>query len=104
MNTFGLILKCAIKGEKESIKELLTDEITQMAWNDFHLPWFMAQCFALLNQKSRALDWLEQAVEQGWTNYPLFSTYDPFLENIRGEPRFKKLMKRAKHEWENFKV
>jgi len=104
MNTFGLILKCAIKGKKESIKELLTDEITQMAWNDFHLPWFMAQCFALLNQKSRALDWLEQAVEQGWTNYPLFSTYDPFLENIRGESRFKKLMKRAKHEWENFEV
>jgi len=104
MNTFGLILKCAIKGEKESIKELLTDEITQMAWNDFHLPWFMAQCFALLNQKSRALDWLEQAVEQGWTNYPLFSTYDPFLENIRGEPRFKKLMKRVKYEWENFEV
>jgi hypothetical protein len=28
--------------------------------------------------------------------------YDPLLENIRGEERFKKLMKRIKHEWENF--
>ena len=29
---------------------------------------------------------------------------DPFLENIRGEPRFKKLMERVKREWENFEV
>ncbi len=26
------------------------------------------------------------------------------LENIRGEERFKKLMERVKHEWENFEV
>ena len=34
----------------------------------------------------------------------LLAEKDPFLENIRGEPRFKKLMERVKHEWENFEV
>ncbi len=32
-----------------------------------------------------------------------FSHYKIF-ENIRGEPRFKKLMERVKHEWENFEA
>ncbi len=29
---------------------------------------------------------------------------NPFLENIRGEERFKKLMERVKYEWENFEI
>jgi hypothetical protein len=30
--------------------------------------------------------------------------YSPFLANIRGEERFKKLMERAKYEWERFEA
>jgi len=29
---------------------------------------------------------------------------DPFLKNIRGEDRFKKLMERVKKEWEELEV
>jgi hypothetical protein len=29
---------------------------------------------------------------------------DPWLESIRGEERFKKLMERVKQEWEEFEV
>jgi hypothetical protein len=47
---------------------------------------------------------LEHAVNLGYIDYPWFSKIDPYLENIRGEPRFKKLMERIKHEWENFEV
>ena len=38
------------------------------------------------------------------TNYPLMNELDPFLASIRGEERFKKLMKRVKKEWEHFEV
>jgi hypothetical protein len=51
-----------------------------------------------------ALNWLEHAVDLGWTNYPNMAVQDPFLENIRGEERFKKLLERVKYEWENFEV
>jgi hypothetical protein len=34
----------------------------------------------------------------------LFAEHDPFLEKIRAEERFKKLMERVKHEWEHFEV
>ena len=64
----------------------------------------VAEAFAFLNEKERALEWLENAVWRGVINYPFLSQYDSFLENIRGEERFKKLMERVKHEWEHFEV
>ena len=60
--------------------------------------------FAMLNAKEEALDWLKHAIDIGFIPYPFFSRIDPFLNNIRGEERFKKLMKRVKKEWENFEV
>jgi hypothetical protein len=34
----------------------------------------------------------------------LLAAKDPFLANLRGEERFKKLMERVKKEWEEFEV
>ena len=58
--------------------------------------------FALLNENNNALGWLENAVRLGFINCPFLNQYDPFLENLRGEERFKKLMERVKYEWEHF--
>jgi len=62
----------------------------------------LAGFFALLDEKKEALDWLENAVDRGIKNYPFINRLDPFLANIRGEERFKKLMERVKYEWEHF--
>jgi non-specific serine/threonine protein kinase len=62
----------------------------------------MADFYARLGDKEKALDWLENAVGRGFINYPYLRDYDPYLENIRGEPRFKKLLERVKHDWEHF--
>jgi hypothetical protein len=58
----------------------------------------------LIDEKERALDWLERDVDLGMINYPLMNELDPFLKNIRGEARFRKLMARVKKEWDEFKV
>jgi hypothetical protein len=34
----------------------------------------------------------------------LLSEIDPWLANIQGEERLKKLMERVKYEWEHFEV
>lgn len=102
--SLSLFLKFSLEGKKSQAQESISKEVLDIAWNDFHLPWYIAECYSLLNEKQEALKWLEHTVERGWINYPLFSELDPFLENIRSEPRFKKLMERVKHEWENFEV
>jgi tetratricopeptide (TPR) repeat protein len=103
-NEWSLFLKYALQGEKKKALDSISKETENWAWNDPDIPSLWAGHFALINEKEKALDWLERAVDRGCINYPLLAEQYPFLENIRGEPRFKKLMERVKHEWENFEV
>ena len=100
----SLFVKYAIESDKKRIKELLTDDFVKTTRRDAQNSYFVTGLFALSGMKDEAFDWLENSVERGFINYPFISEYDPFLKDIRGEPRFKKLMKRVKHEWENFEV
>ena len=64
----------------------------------------IADFYSVIGEYDDSLKWFERAIEWGIINYPLLSEIDPFLENIRGEPRFKKLMEKVKYQWENFEV
>ena len=66
--------------------------------------WIIAVCDALIGEKDEAITSLEYSVNLGAVNYPFYAAIDPFLESIRGELRFKKLMERVKFAWENFEV
>jgi non-specific serine/threonine protein kinase len=100
----SFFVKYAIDGDEKRIKELFTVDFVKTARRDCQNSYFVSGLFALSGMKVEALDWLENAVDRGFINYPFISEYDPFLKNIRGEDRFKKLMERVKHEWENFEV
>lgn len=82
----------------------MTSGIRSKMRKDKEWSWLMADGYALIDEKEEALDWLEYIVSSGFINYPLLSKHDPFLENIRGEKRFKQLMERVKQEWESFEV
>jgi hypothetical protein len=64
----------------------------------------MPDYYSLIHENELAFKYLDNAEIRGFINYPWLSEIDPFLENIRGEERFKKLMERVKYEWENFEV
>jgi TolB-like protein len=100
----SLFSKYALLGEKEKALKVMTEEAKTYFWNDPDFPWFISGYYSLIDEKEQALHWLEHTVNRGMINYPLLSEMDPFLENIRGEPQFKKLMERVKHDWENFEV
>ncbi len=68
------------------------------------MSWGIAASFALIEERDKALNWLTNAIDRGFVNSPFLNAYDPFLEKIRSEERFKKLMERVKYEWENFEV
>jgi TolB-like protein len=100
----GAICKYAFQRDRMNVFKSLSQELINFARRDCQYSWIIAFCFALIDEKEEALNWLTNAVDWGFINYPYLSEYDPFLENIRDEPRFKKLMERVKHEWENFEV
>jgi hypothetical protein len=98
------MIKNSIQGNKKVVHDYLTDENIGRFKNDFENSQQVTDCLALIDEKGLALDWLEHSIKIGFINYPFLNEHDPFLENIRGEERFKKLMERVKHEWENFEV
>jgi non-specific serine/threonine protein kinase len=98
---FGILLKSAIQGERSRL-DSMGQELLTVARRDPYFPTLLAEDYALLGEKEEALNWLEHAINRGNFNYPFFNEHDPFLENIRGEIRFKQLMERIKPVWEDF--
>ena len=98
----GIMLKYALQGKKKEALESITQEMLNWAQIDFTGPWFIIIGYSLIGEKEEALNWLETQIDLGCRNYPFINEYDIFLENIRGEKRFKQLMERIKPDWENF--
>jgi eukaryotic-like serine/threonine-protein kinase len=92
----GLFLKHALRGEKELALQYDSAELSKEAEHDCHFALHVAHCFALVHENAKALEFLDLAVRTGMVNHPFLSTFDPLLENLRLEPRFKELMLAAK--------
>jgi TolB-like protein/Tfp pilus assembly protein PilF len=104
MAGFLIFLKYALKGNNEKMSFLLTPDFVKAMQIDCQFSWHLAALYSYINEKDQSLEWLENAVNRGFINYPMLNEYDKLLNNIRGEERFKKLMERVKHEWEKFEV
>ena len=100
----GLFYKYALQKDKPKLMPPVSDKLKAYAARDEVISIFLAECYALIDEKEKAITMIEHGVRWGFINYPYLNEINPFLENIRGEPRFKKLMERVKHEWENFEV
>ena len=96
--------KFALSANLKELNRTDSPEFQEWAWRDFQYGYFVAQVYAIANDKKESLKWLEHAVDIGMINYPFIKEHDPLIENIRGEERFIKLMKRVKKEWEDFEV
>jgi TolB-like protein len=100
---FGLLLKYGLLKDKAKAFREMTPDFQKTCRRDHQWSYFVAVPLALMDARKESLDWLENAVNRGFINYPTLKR-DPFLDNLRGEARFKKLMERVKHEWEHFGV
>ena len=84
--------------------QAVNPEMTRAARWDEQFSWMMASCYALIDEKKEALDWLDNAIHRGFINYPFLSKFDPTLKNLRRMKRFKELMEKVKYEWERFEA
>ena len=92
----------ALAGQKELALAAVTDEHRTVARGDAQFSWILAQCYALVDENEKALDWLSHAVSRGFINYPLFSELDPFLAGLRQDPDFIELMGTVEKRWQDF--
>ena len=102
LTKLGQLLKCGLLKDRGKAFQIMTTDFQKTCQRDLVSSYCVASMMSLLDAKKEALDWLENAVKKGFINYPVFAEKDPFLDSIRGEERFKKLMERVKYEWEHF--
>ena len=86
-----LALLAALNGEKSAALEYLDG----VAGLDGHHKFHLAEAYAMAGVADPALDLLEQSVNEGFHPYPFIAEYCPFLEPLRGMPRFAVLAARA---------
>jgi serine/threonine protein kinase len=88
----ALVYKYAFLNDRTNLFTVMTPDFQEVIRVDPGSAYWMAAALALIGEKEKAMDWLENAVNQGFINYPILAERDPWLASIRGEPRFKKLM------------
>jgi hypothetical protein len=67
--------------------------------SDLQYSWMLAQCYALIGDDDSAMEWLRNAVDRGFVNFPLLSEIDPLLSSLRAKPEFLELMTEVEARW-----
>ncbi len=96
-----LFLSYGLRGDKERALLHATSDMQAEAKDDRHLAFHLAECYAVIGEKEKALDFLEHAIE---IFFPRFLAVDRLFANIRDEVRFHDLINRALKQSDEFEV
>jgi serine/threonine-protein kinase len=95
LTRLGSFLLHAWRGERDAALASVTADLEAAArWDDIW-PLILSAGYAVLDERDRALTWLERAVGNGIMNVDYLRERDPFLASLRQDPRFAPLLERA---------
>jgi serine/threonine protein kinase len=100
---FDQVLLFALRNDLSSALGALSSELQRTCRRDAGWSYTLGAVLAKAGGTEEALAWMENGVSRGFINYP-FMQKDPFLNNLRSDDRFKRLMERVKYEWEHFEA
>jgi TolB-like protein len=105
MSSFSAVLRALFRRDAQAAVGLLEDQaVRDYARQDKEMSWWLAAGCSFVGEVDEALHWLANAIDLGFVNHVFFSTLDPFLARLRGDPRFKALMERAREKQRAFEV
>jgi len=90
----------ALDGDAQAAEEMIQLALTdgQDLGHFHHVTNNVAVAYAVMNDKTRAMQWLERTANDGFPCHPWFER-DPCLENLRGDARFQAFLSRLKGQW-----
>src|SRR4029077_6756970 len=98
--SMSFFLSRALQGGAEDAVKHVTPQLEKASsWQEY-FALLLADGYSLLGHHDAAMRWLRTAVAQGFINYPYLASHDPFLVNVRSDPRFTELMREVKPRWE----
>jgi serine/threonine-protein kinase len=81
-----------VAGQREKAQAILR-ELKRQSERRYVSPYFFAEVYLGLKQRAEALAWLERTVEERG-NASVWMGREPKLDSLRGDPRFKALLRR----------
>ena len=63
-----------------------------------HSAFHIACAYAVMNERDKAIEWLQKVADGGFACYPLFER-EPLLDNVHNDPRFTELVSELKRKW-----
>ncbi len=81
----------ALEGKGAEAEQELDPEVLKFATVLFWCCSWVAECYAILGEAEKALEWLDLAVRNGDERLEWFQ-HDPLLASIRNQPRFKQIV------------
>jgi TolB-like protein len=97
MREFTAMARILIRGEREGDFEAVHGVLE--TFQDPEGLFYAVQTLARLDEREAAVRGMARAVAGGYFCYPTFAT-DPWLDNLRGDPRFEATMQQAKERHE----
>ncbi|MDH3440250.1 MAG: TIR domain-containing protein [Gammaproteobacteria bacterium] len=98
------IYVACMQGDRETAKAAATEELRAACQYHAQASWYMAQCYALIDETDEAVEWIDTAIRRGFWNYPLFAERDTLLSSLRQNDRYKTLMLELKDKWRNLEI
>ena len=94
----------ASEGNRDAVARLIEERalLVETAMTDEWIPIFIADCLAMVEDEDGALEWLSRAIDWGFCNYKYLEEYNPFLKPLHGNPRFQRLVAKARRKHEAF--
>jgi len=80
----------AIAGRKDDALDIV-EELHQLSRRRYVTPYAIALIYASMGDTDEAFSWLARACEEGVSDL-IYMKVDPFLDNLRPDPRFNALM------------
>jgi eukaryotic-like serine/threonine-protein kinase len=98
-------LLAALAGEKNKAEGKIRSAIEKAkGFGHFHHTAYNIACaYSVMKKAEPAIRWLQTAADDGFPCYPLFEN-DPYLDNLRKDPRFIALMAKLKEQWEHYQT
>jgi serine/threonine protein kinase len=100
----ALFLSRALRRDAAGAAEVVTPLLEKAAYWTEYLALWLADGYALINDRARAMHWLRAAVDRGFINYPYLAEADPFLQPLRGDAEFVELVEQVRQRWKAFEL
>ena len=105
LTKFNDLLHCALQDDRPGFDRTLdASNIRESCEKDGHLANLLASCFARMGEFPDALNYLERAIDRGFTNHRFLGRLSPFYMPFHRDTRFTALIERARLKEQSLEV